>query len=104
MKAEKLPLSVDRLVRALCADYERRARELLRGKLPPEQLAFFSELNDGIDRALTGCDVGVRQILREDIALGRGFTYSPQCCMCAGTYKKYKRQAKWAIARHFRLL
>ncbi len=103
MEAKKplpvLPLDVSRTVVSLCNDYDRRARELIRGEKSPSVLTHYRYLNDTIDAAIAEvCEEGIREAMRRDIGLNRGHRMSPIYFMADKTYKKRKRLSKLRIA------
>ncbi len=104
-KSEQLPLGVNRVVVALCGDYDRRERAIRRREATPEVLSSYTALNRAIDDALAEvCEEGIRVQMRADIGAGRGARRSPLYFLSEGTYKKRKRAAKYRIARILNLL
>lgn len=99
---------MEHLVIAYCEDYERRARALTLATTDRETRDFYSHLNGVIDTALDASlpklDPKARVAMRRDIACRRGATYSPLYTLSPATYKRYKRQAKYCIARDLGLL
>lgn len=93
---------------AYCEDYERRQRVLSNPKAPPEAREYYAYINTTIDAALThslpSLEPTERVAMREDIACRRGATYSPLYQLSPATYKRYKRRAKYVIARDLGLL
>jgi hypothetical protein len=96
------------MVIAYCEDYERRERVLKAHQADPDTMTFYSYLNSTIDAALDGAlsnlDRQSRIAMRQDIAQRRGATYSPLYALSPATYKRYKRRAKYVIARDLGLL
>lgn len=104
-KWEKLPEGVERAVRAMCEDYDRRAAEILRGKLSPEVLGHYMILNAKIDRAIAECcEVGIRQEIRHDIASNTGYSFTQLYFLTSHSYKDRKRRSKEAIAKALYLI
>ena len=102
MKAESsaLPLAVERAVRAMCEDYERRENEISRGKLSPLVLGHYMMLNAKIDEAIASvCEEGIREQMRRDIASGIGHRFTQLYFLNAKAYKARKKESKRAIAR-----
>lgn len=100
-----LPESVERAVRAMCEDYERRAAEIRRGALSAEVLAHYTLLNAAIDRAISECcEDGIRLEMRRDIGNGRGYHFSQLYFLAEGTYKDRKRKCKHAVAKALHLI
>lgn len=81
---------------------------LLARSADAETMDFYSYLNSTIDAALDGAlsnlDRSSRVAMRQDIAQRRGATYSPLYALSPATYKRYKRRAKYTIARDLGLL
>jgi hypothetical protein len=102
---EKMPESVNRAVRAMCEDYDRRAYEIKRGKLSPEVIGHYMILNAAIDNALAECcEEGVREEIRRDIGTCTGHRFTQLYYLSPGTYKDRKRKGKLAIAKALHLL
>lgn len=58
-------------------------------------------IDDALEEAI---DPGCRKVIREDIALGRGYASSPiGNLMCEMSYKREKFRAKLSLARRFGL-
>ncbi|MBP3437238.1 MAG: hypothetical protein J6K61_04970 [Clostridia bacterium] len=100
-----LPPSVSHTVRAMCEDYDRRAEEIHRGKLPAATLGHYMMLNAAIDEALKSCcEEGVCEQIRRDIATQTGHRFTQLYYLSPGTYKDRKRKGKYAIAKALHLL
>ena len=100
-----LPLSVNRVVVALCGDYDRRKREIEKNKIDTETLAYYRRLNAAIDEALyEECEEGIRNTMRSDIGNGVGHRRTQLYYMAAGTYKSRKRNSKYRIAKRLNLV
>jgi hypothetical protein len=105
MTEYKLPEGVERAVRAMCEDYDRRASEICRAKLSVEVLAHYMLLNAAIDRAISEiCEEGIRKEMRRDIGLNRGYHFTQLYFLAEGTYKDRKRKSKHAIAKALHLI
>ncbi len=93
---------------AYCEDYDRRQRMLTHGACDEETHAFYTHLNHTIDisldLSLEKLDAASRVAMRQDIACRRGATYSPLYALSPSTYKRYKRRAKYTIARNLGLI
>ncbi len=93
---------------AYCEDYDRRQRVLTTASSDEETRAFYAHLNRVIDvsleSSLTELDAPARVAMRQDIACRRGATYSPLYELSPATYKRYKRRAKYTIARNLGLV
>lgn len=104
-QTEALPLTVERAVRAMCDDYDRRADEISRGKLSPAVLGHYMLLNGRIDEAIASCcDPGICKEMRRDIANGTGHRATRLYYLSPKTYKARKRESKYAIARALGLI
>lgn len=100
-----LPDSVERAVRAMCEDYERRAAEIRRGALSAEVLAHYTLINAAIDRAISDCcEESICHEMRRDIGMGRGYHFSQLYFLAEGTYKDRKRKSKHAVAKALHLI
>ena len=100
-----LPFAVERAVRALCDDYDRRAAELRRGKLSPTVLGHYMMLNAAIDEAIRAvCEEQMCETMRREIGNGIGPRNTQLYYIDPGTYKKRKRYCKFAIAKNLHLL
>lgn len=75
---------------------------------PSDARDYYAYINTEIDTALTHALSSLTQservAMRQDIACRRGATYSPLYQLSPATYKRYKRRAKFAIARSLGLL
>ena len=100
-----LPLSVNRVVVALCGDYDRRKKEIEKNRIDKETLSHYKELNDLIDEAINEeCEKGIQNTMRSDIGNGVGHRRTQLYYMAAGTYKTRKRNSKYKIAKKLNLL
>ena len=100
-----LPMSVNRIVVALCGDYDRRKKEIEKNKIDTETLAYYRRLNAAIDEALyEECEEGIRNTMRSDIGNGVGHRRTQLYYMAAGTYKSRKRNSKYRIAKRLNLV
>ncbi len=100
-----LPLQVNRMVVALCGDYDRRKKEIEKNEIDKDTLQYYRYLNDVIDASLTEeCEPAIINNIREDIGNGVGHRRTQLYYMAAGTYKKRKRNCKYRIAKKLRLL
>ena len=101
----QLPLAVEHVVRAHCADYDRRRRAIAEGQLPPETLGHYMILNAKIDRAIASCcEESFCEEMREDIAAVHGHRNSRLYFISPNTFKVRKRETKIAIAKALHLL
>lgn len=74
---DDIPHSVEVIVRAVVADYDRRNRLLSLSSVTGKTYEVYLTLNAIIDSALEGVEFGLRRPMREDIALHRGYDASP---------------------------
>ena len=103
--SKMLPLQVNRMVVALCGDYDRREREIRKNSMDKTTLQYYQYLNDVIDTSLEEeCEEAIRKNIREDIGNGVGHRRTQLYYMAAGTYKKRKRNCKYRIAKKLRLV
>ena len=104
-KGKDIPIAVKRAVRALCEDYDRRAKEIKRGVLPPDVLGNYMILNATVDAALASCcEEEIRTEIRHDIGAGVGHRFTQIYYMSAGSYKERKHNATLAVAKAMKLI
>ena len=104
-KKISLPDTVDKTVRAMCEDYERRAGAIKEGALPTNLLANYLLLNSAIDDALAECcEESIREHMRRDIANGIGYRSTTLYFLTPRSYLSRKRKTKMAIAKALHLL
>ena len=100
-----IPSGVKRAVRAMCEDYDRRAREIASGKLPPDVLGNYMILNATVDTALASCcEEQIRNEIRHDIGAGVGHRFTQVYYLSPNTYKERKHTAMLAMAKAMKLL
>ena len=96
--------SLDRLVVALCADYERRARLIREGGIPLRMLSELSYLNmkilEGAEEEAY-CD---GMVFISEIGAKVGYVNSELDFMSESTYKRRKAQVKQSIAKKLYLI
>lgn len=90
-----IPQGVMEIVRAVCADYWRRAREIKDKTKSEEILECYIDLNDKIDRGLADVEQVVRQDFLADIVNHRGWSTSRASIY--GTKKWYYKRKKHVI-------
>ena len=71
-----LPGGVVSIAVAVIADYNRRQREIERGKLSQPLLSTYKKYNDIVDEALSHVEEAARSEFVADIAHGRGHKHS----------------------------
>lgn len=94
------------IVKAVCADYDRRKRAIHYSLLTDEVRQEYIRLNDAIDKALEeNIEEGVRGYIFTDIQLGRGYDFSPASPYYAkNTYYQRKRKIIHDIAAILKLI
>ena len=104
-RAKMLPLHINRVVVALCGDYERREKEIEKQTSDEKTIEHYRYLNSVIDKALEEeCEEGIRKKLREDIGNGVGHRRTQLYYMAVGTYKTRQRNCKYRIAKKLNLV
>lgn len=104
-RMDPIPKEVDRLVVALCGDYERRVRYARRTTLDPALREAMLSINERIDAAVAAvCEAGICRQIRRDIGERRGARRTPLYCLSEATYKRRKHEAKIAVAKAFHLM
>ena len=99
-----VPVDVVRLVRFLCAGYERRARSIRYKTFSEPVLEEYRRQNAAIDAALSVVEEDMRSALLYDIAEGRGFHRSRLENLCETAYLKRKRRVIHDIAVNLNLI
>jgi hypothetical protein len=101
----ELPNGVVKVVRAQCADYERKKIALRSGDLSLEVLRTYEDTNTAIDEALADIEEGCRNGFLVDIAENHGYDRSQiNWLVSEGAYYNRKRQAVYEIARRLHLI
>lgn len=101
----ELPSGVVKVVRAQCADYDRKELCIQEGSVPEETLSAYIATNAAIKQALSDIEEAVRQHFLNDIAENRGYDRSQsQWCLSHNSYYKRKRKAIYEIARGLLLI
>lgn len=99
-----IPIDVVRLVRFLCAGYDRRVRSIKYGTYSAGVLKEYRRQNAAIDAALSSVEPEIRQLILADIAEGRGYNRSGVVYMCESAYTKRKRRVVHDIASNLKLI
>ena len=100
-----MPTSIVEIVKAICADYDRRERAIKFGNVAGDVLMKYVELNNVINNALQAVEVGIRTELLRDIQNRRGYEHSAAVLIIAkNTYYNRKRKLIYDIAKDLRLL
>lgn len=101
----ELPNGVVKIVRAQCADYERKTIAVRSGTLAPEVLKSYEGTNEAINAALQCVEEGCRNEFLLDIANGRGYDKSQINYMYSkSAYYHRKVKAVYEIARRLYLI
>jgi hypothetical protein len=100
-----IPTNIADIVRLMCADYDRRAYDIMKRSREEKVITKYTELNSVIDGALTEVEYGIRRELLDDIGLGRGYDLSPLSpLMAKNTYYKRKKAVVTGIAERLDLI
>jgi uncharacterized membrane-anchored protein len=100
-----IPTSIVDIVKAICADYDRRERTIKFGTISGAVLERYIELNNAVDKALQDVEIGLRNYLLSDIRYNRGYDYSDaQEIIAKNTYYNRKRKLIHDIAIELKLL
>lgn len=100
-----IPTSIVELVKAICADYDRRERAIKFNNITGSVLARYIELNNAIDKALTAVEVGIRRDMLKDIGKRRGYDFSRAAAIISkNAYYRQKRKLIYDIAKELALL
>lgn len=68
-----IPRSVVTVVRAVCADYERRRIAIEKKVVDDRVREEYVRINNVIDAALDDVEIGIRFTLLEDVVSGKGY-------------------------------
>ena len=111
-QAYELPRTVVDIVRAVCADYPRRATVIK--KIEQKEcediyklavLHTYKNLNEIVDEALEPIEEVLRKIVLEDICEKRGYEHSPAMVMISkNAYYMRKRKFLYDIASRMSLI
>ena len=101
----ELPTGVVKIVRAQCADYERKTIAMRGGTLPQEVQHLYEETNTAIKNALLDIEEGCRDEFLIDIAENRGYEKSHiSYLLSKSAYYHRKAKATYEIARRLYLI
>ncbi len=101
----ELPTGVVKVVRAQCADYERKKIAIGGGSLSPEVRKAYEETNEAINAALADIEEGCRNEFLVDIAENRGYDRSQiNWLLSEMAYYNRKRKAIYEIAKRLYLI
>lgn len=99
------PPTLDRLIVAFCADYERRKEAIAEGSVPMRIEMEYKYLNHRIFEGAAEA-VGARyaELYINEIGKGVGYANSAHPASCESSYKTEKQQVKLGIAGKLHLL
>ena len=101
----EIPITVMKIIKSVCIDYDRRAFELKRDEIAEKTRETFLTLNTAIDAALESVEAGLRRGLFEDIKLGRGYNFSPcSAFICKTCYYSRKNKVIFIMAHNMNLI
>ena len=102
----ELPCEVARIVKAICADYDRRARAIRAGIKDSKVLANYTRLNSAVDAALSEIDEPtIRKEMLRDMVAGRGYERSGAVpYICENSYYARRRKVLYLVAKYTSLI
>ena len=101
----ELPTGVVKVVRAQCADYERKKIAIGGGSLSPEVRKAYEETNEAINVALADIEEGCRNEFLVDIAENKGWHKSQiNWLLSQNAYYNRKWKAVYQIAKGLHLV
>jgi hypothetical protein len=100
-----VPDGVAKIVKAVCADYDRRRRALA-GELPEDVRTRLVDLNNIVDQALAVVDEPcVRADILRDMVARRGYEHShAQMYLCENSYYARRRLVVYEVAKQLHLV
>lgn len=100
-----IPDSVADIVKAICADYDRREKDIAKGSIKCETKKLYKYLNGIIDMALEEIEIGIRRSILDDISGKRGYDRSAiNYSLSKNAYYRRKRKLIYDIAKSLKLL
>ena len=102
----ELPRGVAQIAKAICADYDRRARALHAGIVDEKVRTTYTRLNAAVDEALLRIDEPmIRRALLQDMVLRRGYDRSEaQPFICENSYYARRRHVLYLVAEYTSLV
>lgn len=95
---------LDRLIVAICADYERRRAEIEEGTVSPRVKMEYKYMNSRVFDAAGEISGGaLAEIFINEIGNGTGYSHSKASGISESAYKIYKKEIKSNIARKLSL-
>lgn len=96
---------LERLIVALCADYERRKSAIDEGRMGKRVRMEYAYMNSRLLEGAGEVSGGaLAELFIKEIGNGTGYAMSEVPGMSEGTYKAYKSQIKCNIARKLSLI
>lgn len=96
-----MPRGVVHIAKAICADYDRRAKALKDGSLEEGVRETYTRMNTWVDEALSTIEEeGIRREILRDMTMRRGYEKSnAQMCLCINSYYRRRRQVIYHVAQ-----
>lgn len=97
----ELPRGVAQIAKAICADYDRRARALHAGIVDEKVRTTYTRLNAAVDEALSEIEEPfIRDELLRDMVARRGYDRSrAQVYICLNSYYARRRKVLYLVAK-----
>ena len=104
--AWELPGGVAKIAKAVCADYDRRAKALRTDAVIGEIRETYTRLNAAVDLALAEIDEpNVREEILRDMVVRRGYERSrTQTYLCKNSYYARRRMVTYLVAKALALV
>ena len=103
--SEVCPATLDRLVTAFCADYERRLSAIADKSVSMRVEMEYKYLNHRIlEGAAEIVGAELAELFIDEIGRNVGYVNSRHPASCEASYKREKREVKLSIARKLHLL
>ena len=100
-----LPLTLDKLVVAFCADYGRRREAVAEGSMGMRTEMEYKYLNHRIfEGAAEVVGAELAELYIEEIGSNVGYANSKHPASCEAGYKREKREVKLSIAKKLHLV
>ena len=101
-----MPRGVVMIAKAICADYDRRAKALSTGIKDRRVREAYERMNGWVDEALdTIEEPAIRAELLRDMVARRGYDRSRvQWCICANSYYARRRKVLYLVAKSASLI
>lgn len=100
-----IPPGVVRVVISICADYDRREREIKYSAVTGAVLSRHVELNAAVDRALEDVEPSLREDMLRDVAQGNGYNRSTiAVALSKNAYYRRRKKLVYDIAVNLSLV